>query len=164
MKQVASALAIVAVSHAATAEPLRARVGYRAGNGLGWLGLCAAVDVSPRAALGLEGGPVLDDAADGAQVSLVGQLRLRASGSTPYLSFGHTRRWVHVGDVPLVNGGWLANAGYQRALGRRLELQLAIGLRVMGEAVGRDSAPVTRVSQPGYVAPNLELGLRYQVW
>ena len=148
----------------AAGEPKQAWVGYRAGNGLGWLGLTGAVDLSPRFALGLEGGPVLDEPDRGALVLLTGQLRARAGRSTPYLSFGYARRLVHVGDVALAHGGAVLNVGYQRAIGAQLTVQLAVGLRTMSEAVGWRTAPSTRVTEPGYVAPNLELGLRYRVW
>jgi hypothetical protein len=139
-------------------------LGYKLGNGLGFLGADAILSPLPHVALDFQVS-AFSAATTGGSASGVGlapmlQLFFSDPGrSTPYLGFGWLHASASLQNITASVSGYAANVGYEWKWSSGFGILLGGGVAVLGKATATDG--VNTVSISGGVHPNLELGLRF---
>lgn len=142
-------------------------LGYKIGNGLGFLGGDLIVSPAPHVALDLQANKfnvgTTTGKATGYGLAPALQLYLRPPGvSTPYLSVGYVYATVTLDNVRAkVQGGFL-NAGYEWKWRNGLAILVGGGASVLGEVSATDG--ITEIHENGGVHLNIEAGLRYMIF
>jgi hypothetical protein len=152
----------------ATATNKMFGVGYKAGNGIGFLGADILVAPVPHFALDVQGafmpvsisGPNVNDSANIYAVAPAVQYSLwDGQRSTPYVSVGMVYAHLALGGATASVLGEFANLGYEWRWQSGLGIQLGGGVGYI--AHGEASNGTNMVTIGGKVNPNIELGLRY---
>ncbi|MDX2019491.1 MAG: hypothetical protein SF187_04570 [Deltaproteobacteria bacterium] len=152
-------------SAAAAAEaPHTLGVGYKIGNGLGFLGADAVLGVGEHLSLGLQANYFSDTSELGDKYTGYGvlpfvQYRFRAPGSSPYLSAGPLYAHVRLNDVTAAAYGAVLNAGWEWIWSSGIAINVGAGASYLGKITATDG--FTTVERGGGVAFNIEAALRY---
>jgi hypothetical protein len=144
----------------------RLGVGYKLGNGIGFYGGDVVVNPLPHLSLDLYGSYVSQrpdgggDPATGWALAPAVQAHLFAGWrSTPYVALGLQYVNLTLDGVNASGTGFFANIGYEWKLRGGLGIQLGAGVQHLSKVEASNG--VTRVSEGGRTAPNIEFGLRY---
>jgi hypothetical protein len=142
----------------APSDPLLG-VGYKIGNGIGFLGADILVTPLPHVSLDVHVAyaPGFDSAYAMAPAL---QAHLFTGRSTPYAAVGMQYVWARLGEVTASGTGFFANLGYEWKWTWGLGVQLGGGVQRLNEISATDGTRTATVG--GKVAPNLEVGLRYR--
>lgn len=160
----AAAPSAVAAADSAPSLPHRMGLGYKVGNGLGFVGGELVVGLLPRLAVGLQANYISVAAADDRTAKGFGIApfvtgRLHDPGSTPYLSVGYVYAALSLGDVKSNASGTFANLGWEWTWRSGLALALGGGVSYLGDIEATDG--LITVRRKGGVHANLEASLRY---
>jgi hypothetical protein len=144
-------------------------VGYKAGNGVGFLGADLIVNPIPHLGFDLQGSlfPVTIQSPNGMTSSATGYAIAPAvrgylydgQRSTPYLSVGAVYARLTLDTVTAAATGTFANLGYEWRWSFGLGIHVGGGVGYLTKAEATDG--VRTVSFGGKVNPNLEFGLSY---
>ena len=144
-------------------------VGYKAGNGVGFLGADLVIDPIPHLGFDLQGSllPLTIQNANGTTESGTGYAVAPAvrgylfdgQRSTPYLSVGMVYAHITVGTATASATGTFANVGYEWRWSFGLGIHVGGGVGYLTKAEAMDGPNM--VTLGGKVNPNLELGLSY---
>lgn len=142
-----------------TAAPLRASLGYLAGNGLGELGAEIAFRAWPHVSLGLQAGRIAGTAGAGFGLAPLVRVGLWPHDG-PYAALGATWFSFQADATTRVSGtGLLAGVGYEWRPAPQFALLGGVGLAFV-PTTAIDRAGVTS-SAAGGLKPNFELGARW---
>jgi hypothetical protein len=147
------------------AEPRRpvAGIGYKIGNGIGFLGADVIVAAIPHLSIDVQANyfqlATGSGTAKGYGLAPTAQLELRPVGHTPYLGLGFVYARLALDNVTASASGVVVNLGYQWRFENGLGIILGGGLAYLGDVRATDG--VTTVEREGGALPNLEAGLRY---
>jgi hypothetical protein len=149
---------------AAPANQKLVGVGYKAGNGVGFLGADLVIDPIPHLGFELQGSmfPMSANNESSMGYAVAPELRgylFAGPRSTPYVSVGAVYAHITLGTATASATGTFANIGYEWRWGVGLGLHLGAGVGYLTKAEAMDG-PNT-VTLGGKVNPNIELGLRY---
>jgi hypothetical protein len=149
---------------AATVVTKRLGVGYKIGNGLGFLGADLVIAPIDHLALDLQFNYLSfateTGTATGYGLAPAVQGRLFAGQvSTPYLGLGFVRASMSLDEVSASTNGFFANVGYEWRWASGVGIILGGGVAVLGNVHATDG--VTTIDQEGGAHFNLEAGLRY---
>ena len=169
MKQLTTCLALGVIltigagrAHAEETDPHPVGVGYKIGNGIGFVGADLLLRLIPHVVFDLQANYVSVSETDfaGATQSVTGyglaptvQFQLKPIGHTPYLGIGMVYVHESLGDVTASATGLLVNAGYE------WRFASGVGIADVGEISATDGT--TTIKQSGGVHFNLEVGVRY---
>jgi hypothetical protein len=142
-------------------------VGYKAGNGIGFLGADILVAPIPHMAIDIQGafmpvtvvGPNTNDSGTVYAVAPALQFSLWDGRSTPYISAGMVYAHLALGGATASVLGTFGNVGYEWRWQSGLGIQLGGGVGYINK--GEASNGTSMVTIGGKVNPNIELGLRY---
>lgn len=139
-------------------------LGYKIGNGLGFVGGDLIVSPVPHLALDLQVNSfrvsTSSGKATGYGIAPAAQWLIREPGrSTPYLSAGYLHASVTLENVNASLSGFFINAGYQWNWTSGLGILLGGGASHIGTVSATDG--VTTITQKGGWFPNLEFSLRF---
>jgi len=143
-------------------------VGYKAGNGVGFLGADLLFDPIPHFGLDLQANfmPMTVATPTGNETGTIWAVAPAVHGylfdgqrSTPYLSVGMVYAHLALESATASVTGTFANVGYEWkwASGLGIELGAGVGYITHGEAMSATS----KIEIGGTVNPNIELGFRY---
>ena len=152
---------------APTDEVVRKRVGvgYKIGNGMGFVGGDIVVNVVDHLALDVQANWMSEDVgnqqtATGWGFGAEAQLFLKAGQvSSPYLGLGLLRASMSVGDATASATGYFANVGYEFRWSWGLGILLGLGGGYIGSVHAQSATQSIDVPAGGSF--NLEAGLRY---
>ena len=141
-------------------------IGYKIGNGLGFLGGDVIIGPAPHLAIDVQVNkfdvPTDSGNANGYGLAPALQLYLRPPGvSTPYLSLGYAYATVSIDNVRASVHGGFANAGYEWKWSNGLAIVVGGGALVLARVTATDG--VRTVSIDGGWAINIEAGLRFML-
>ncbi len=144
--------------------PHRFGLGYKIGNGLGFVGLDLVAAISDRISLGIQGNYLssttsVSETATGYGVVPFAQFRLRPAGSTPYLSAGPLYATLSLDDVQASAWGGVANLGWEWVWSSGLSVNIGAGVGYLGTI--KATSGFSSIEQPGGAAFNIESALRY---
>jgi hypothetical protein len=165
------ALLLTAASGLAQAEetePHVVGVGYKIGNGIGFLGADVILRVLPHVVLDLQanyvsvsesvdGGP--DQTATGYGFAPTVQFQLKPIGHTPYLGIGLVYVHESLNDATASATGLLLNLGYEWRFASGVGVLVGAGMDDLGTLSATNGT--TTIHQSGGVLFNLEAGVRY---
>jgi hypothetical protein len=144
------------------AEPIDRHlgVGYKIGNGLGFLGADIVVSPVPHLALDLQANYFSTGGASGFGVAPGVQVFLWDKGrSTPYFSAGYVHLKLSLNDVTATGSGYFGNFGYEWKWATGVGILLGGGLGYLNEVSATDG--FTTVTRAGGVNFNIEAGVRF---
>jgi hypothetical protein len=155
-------------AHAEEIDPHTVGIGYKIGNGLGFLGADLILRLFPHVVLDLQanyfsvnestpGEP--NQSATGYGFAPTVQLQLKSIGHTPYLGVGLVYAHESLENVSASASGLLVNAGYEWRFASGVGVLVGGGLADLGTIHATDG--VTTVDRAGGVLFNLEAGVRY---
>ena len=172
---IASVILVSASSIAAAESPApvhevaqpdkRLGVGYKAGNGIGFLGGDVIINVVPHVTIDLHGSYLSTSTSFGESASVYSfapalQAYLFAGQrSTPYAAIGMQYAHFTVGDATASGVGGFVNIGYEFKWQSGLGIQLGGGVQYFQETEATSGS--TTLMKGGKAAPNIEIGLRY---
>jgi hypothetical protein len=143
----------------------RLGVGYKAGNGWGFIGGDVIINVVDHVSLDLQlnwdredvgGGRLASGWAFGGEV----QLSLKSGQvSSPYLGLGLSRGSLSLDDISASGFWYFANAGYEFRW--RSGLGILLGLGIIHVTGVHAQSATNQLDLSGATGPNLEAGLRY---
>jgi hypothetical protein len=143
----------------------RLGVGYKAGNGIGFLGGDVIVNVVPHVAIDAQASYfslATSDGQTGTGYGLApavhGELYV-GQRSTPYAAVGLQYASLTVGSATGTGAGGFVNLGYEWKWQSGLGIQLGGGVQYLSKIEATDGN--TTLMTGGKVNPNLEIGLRY---
>ena len=135
-------------------------VGYKIGNGLGFVGADIVVSPIPHLALDLQANHYASGEASGFGYAPGLQLFLWDKGrSTPYFSAGYIHLKLGLRNVTASGSGYFANFGYEWKWPFGLGILVGGGLGYLNDVSATDG--ITTVTAPGGAHFNIEAGLRY---
>jgi hypothetical protein len=149
-------------------EPHVVGVGYKIGNGIGFLGADLILRVLPHVVLDLQANYVsLSESVDGGpDQSVTGyafaptvQFQLKPIGHTPYLGIGAVYVHESLNDVTASATGLLLNLGYEWRFASGVGVLVGGGIDDLGTLSATNGT--TTIQQSGGVIFNLEAGVRY---
>ena len=155
-------------AHAEETEPHPVGVGYKIGNGLGFLGADLLLRLIPHVVFDLQVNYVSfsESLYGGASQTVTGyglaptvQFQLKPIGHTPYLGIGMVYVHESLNDVTASTTGLLVNAGYEWRFASNVGVLVGGGIAVVGKVSATDGT--TTIERSGGVLPNLEVGVRY---
>ena len=155
-------------AHAEETDPHPVGVGYKIGNGLGFVGADLLLRLIPHVVFDLQANYIsLSEQIDGATSQTVTgyglaptvQFQLKPIGHTPYLGIGMVYAHESLNNVTASATGLLVNAGYEWRFASGVGVLVGGGIAVVGKASATDGT--TTIERPGGVLPNLEIGVRY---
>jgi hypothetical protein len=154
----------LADQEASRAVPYRLGLGYKIGNGLGFVGLDFVAGISPRISVGLQGNYLsftnsFDERATGYGVVPFAQFRLWPAGSTPYLVAGPLYATLSSDDVTASGFGGIANLGWEWMWRSGLSLNIGAGVGYLGSIEATNG--FSSIERSGGAHFNLESALRY---
>jgi hypothetical protein len=167
----AFALALLAGPNAARAEETDAQpfgIGYKIGNGIGFVGGDLIVRAIPYVSLDLQANyvSVPVDQGNGTIASATGygfapmvQGQLKPVGHTPYLGLGFVYAHLSLGDVTGSVSALLVNAGYEWRFASGVGILLGGGIAEIGSVHAMSST--SSIDESGGLHFNIEAGLRY---
>jgi hypothetical protein len=165
------ALLLTATSGLARAEetePHVVGVGYKIGNGIGFLGADLILRVLPHVVLDLQANYVLlsesvdggpDQTVTGYAFAPTVQFQLKPIGHTPYLGVGLVYVHESLNDVTASATGLLLNLGYEWRFASGVGVLVGGGIDDLGRLSATNGT--TTIQQSGGVIFNLEAGVRY---
>jgi hypothetical protein len=139
-------------------------VGYKIGNGLGFIGADLVIAPVNHLAFDLQFNYLSFSTSTGTATgyglapAVQGRL-FEGQVSTPYLGLGFLRASMSLSNVKASANGFFANVGYEWRWESGLGILLGGGVAVLGTVHATDG--VTTIDQEGGIHPNLEVGLRY---
>ena len=134
-------------------------VGYKVGNGIGFLGADVLVTPLPHVSLDVHLAYATGFDSAFAMAPAI-QAHLFTGRSTPYAAVGMQYVWARLGDVTASGTGFVANVGWEWKWTWGLGIQLGGGVQRLNEISATDGTRTVKIG--GEVAPNLELGVRYR--
>jgi len=149
-------------------DPHPVGVGYKIGNGLGFVGADLLLRLVPHVVFDLQANYVsFSEPVYGAPSQTVTgyglaptvQAQLKPIGHTPYLGIGMVYVHESLNDVTASATGLLVNAGYEWRFASGVGVLVGGGIAYLGKINATDGT--TTISQSGGVLPNLEIGVRY---
>ena len=175
MKRLSTCLALSAVltvgvgrAHAEETEPHPVGVGYKIGNGIGFVGADLILRLLPHVAFDLQANYVsVSESSDGAPSQTVTgyglaptvQFQLKPIGHTPYLGIGLVYVHESLNDVTASATGFLLNAGYEWRFASGVGVLVGGGIDDLGQLSATNGT--TTIDEPGRVIFNIEAGVRY---
>jgi hypothetical protein len=150
---------------AATPHERMFGLGYKAGNGIGFLGADLVIDPIPHLGVDLQAAfmPVSTNTGETSNIYAVAPALdyylFAGDRSTPYISAGVVYASLKLGGASASALGTFANVGYEWKWPFGLGVQLGGGVGYIAKAEATDGT--TMVSIGGKLNPNLEIGLRY---
>jgi hypothetical protein len=165
-------LVLLGGTQTARAEETEARpvgVGYKIGNGIGFLGADVIVRAIPYVAFDLQANYLSESVDDGSGTTGTAtgygfaptvQLQLKPVGHTPYLGVGFAYVHLSLGDVTGSASALLANLGYEWRFASGVGVLLGGGIADIGSisAMGADGRTI---SESGGLHFNIEASVRY---
>jgi hypothetical protein len=156
------------LTQAEETEPHVVGVGYKIGNGIGFLGADLILRVLPHVVLDLQanyvsisesvdGGP--DQTATGYGFAPTVQFQLKPIGHTPYLGIGLVYVHESLNDAAASATGLLLNLGYEWRFASGVGVLVGAGMDDLGTLSATNGT--TTIHQSGGVLFNLEAGVRY---
>ncbi len=155
-------------AHAEETERHPVGVGYKIGNGIGFLGADVILRLIPYVAFDLQANyvSVSEQIYDGASQSVTGyglaptvQFQLKPIGHTPYLGIGLVYVHESLNDVTASATGLLVNLGYEWRFASGVGVLVGGGIDDLGKLSATNGT--TTIEQSGGVIFNLEAGVRY---
>lgn len=154
-------------AHAEETDPHPVGVGYKIGNGIGFLGADLLLRLIPHVVFDLQANYVsVSETVYGASQSVTGyglaptvQFQLKPIGHTPYLGIGMVYVHESLNDVTASATGLLVNAGYEWRFASGVGVLVGGGIDDLGELSATNGT--TTIKQSGGVLFNLEVGVRY---
>jgi hypothetical protein len=151
-------------AHAEETEPHLFGVGYKIGNGLGFLGADVIIRGIPHVTFDLQANyfsvsSTGTDSASGYGLAPTVQLQWSPVGHTPYLGLGYVYAHVSSGQATASASGFLINAGYEWRFASGIGILVGGGAAYLGNIQATNG--VDTISVAGGWHPNLEAGLRY---
>lgn len=149
-------------------DPHPVGIGYKIGNGIGFVGADFLLRLVPHVVFDLQANYVSLSETDyaGASQSVTGyglaptvQFQLKPIGHTPYLGIGMVYVHESLNDVTGSATGLLVNAGYEWRFVSGVGVLVGGGIAAVGKISATDGT--TTIEQSGGVHPNLEVGVRY---
>jgi hypothetical protein len=135
-------------------------VGYKIGNGLGFVGADVIIAPVEHVALDAQINYLSDHGATGTGFAATVQGRFFGNQrSTPYIGLGFVHASLTLGSQTGSLSGFLANVGYEWRWNEGLGILLGGGLAHVPSVTVTDG--VTTVEEAGGWLPNLEFGVRY---
>jgi opacity protein-like surface antigen len=155
-------------AHAEETEPHPVGVGYKIGNGLGFLGADILLRLVPHVVFDLQanyislaervyGGP--SQTVTGYGLAPTVQSQLKPIGHTPYLGIGMVYVHESLNDVTASATGLLVNAGYEWRFASHVGVLVGGGIAYLGKISATNGT--STIEQSGGFHPNLEVGVRY---
>jgi hypothetical protein len=143
-------------------------IGYKIGNGLGFVGADVIARYIPHVAIDLQanyvsasvsetGGPTLT--ATGYGLAPTVQAQWKTIGHTPYLGVGLVYVHESLQSVTASAAGFLLNAGYEWRFASGVGVMIGAGIDELGTIHATDGT--TTLNQPGGLLFNIEAGVRY---
>ena len=140
-------------------------IGYKAGNGIGFLGADVIVNALPHLSLDLHAAVMPVTASDGesstvymAAPAIQGHL-YDGQRNTPYGAIGLQYGYLALGSATATAVGAFANVGYQWQWKSGLGILLGGGVQYLGRAQATNGS--TMITIGGGAAPNIEFSVRY---
>ena len=144
-------------------------VGYKIGNGIGFLGADVVVRAIPHLALDLQAnylseavntGYTTTDTATGYGLAPTLQFQFKTVGHTPYIGLGFAYVHLSLRDATGTTSALLVNFGYEWRFASGVGVMVGGGIADIGgiNVVGSDG---TSISASGGVHANIEAGVRY---
>jgi hypothetical protein len=171
---VAFVLAALAAPNAARAEETDAQpfgIGYKIGNGIGFVGADAIVRAIPYVAFDLQANYLSISQADqgtGTTVTATGygfaptvQGQLKPVGHTPYLGLGFAYAHLSLGGTSGSVSALLVNAGYEWRFASGVGVLVGGGIQDIGSVHLVSADGSSSISEAGGAHFNLEAGVRY---
>jgi len=156
------ATVLLCATPARAAEEVEARkigIGYKIGNGIGFLGGDIVLRLIPHVALDLQASYASVGDLSGYGLAPTLQLQLKDAGHTPYLSGGLQYANLSNDTAAGYATGFVINAGYEWRFSSGLGILVGGGIQDLGTVhVTKGTATGTG---SGGVNPNLEAGVRY---
>jgi hypothetical protein len=155
-------------AHAEETDPHPVGVGYKIGNGLGFVGADLLLRLVPHVVFDLQANYVSlsEPVYGGASQSVTGygfaptvQFQLKPIGHTPYLGIGLVYVHESLNDVTASATGLLVNAGYEWRFASGVGVLVGGGIDDVGKLSATNGT--TTIEQSGGVLFNLEIGARY---
>jgi hypothetical protein len=155
-------------AHAEETDPHPVGIGYKIGNGLGFLGADFLLRVVPHVVLDLQANYVSlsEQVYSGASQTVTGyglapmvQFQLKPVGHTPYVGIGMVYVHESLNSVTASATGFLLNAGYEWRWLSGVGVLVGAGIDDLGKVSATDGT--TTIQQSGGVLFNLEVGVRY---
>jgi len=139
-------------------------VGYKIGNGLGFLGGDLIVSPLPHVVLDLQANTfsanTTSGTATGFGLAPALQFDIRDPGrSTPYVGVGYVYAKLSLDNVTASASGMFINAGYEWKWSFGMGILLGGGVCYLGKIQSTDGT--TTISRDAQILPNLEFGLRF---
>jgi hypothetical protein len=165
-------VASLAAPSAARAEETDAQpigVGYKIGNGIGFLGADLIVRAIPYVAVDLQANYLAESVDEGSGMTATAsgyglaptvQAQLKPVGHTPYLGLGFAYVHLSLGDVTGSASALLVNAGYEWRFASGVGILVGGGISDIG-SIHAMSADGSTISESGGVHFNIEAGVRY---
>lgn len=165
-------LASLGLQRPAHAEETAAQpigIGYKIGNGIGFLGADVVVRAVPHVALDLQANYLSEavdtgygttDTATGYGLAPTLQLQLKEIGHTPYLGIGFAYVHLSLRDVTGSASALLVNFGYEWRFASGVGVLVGGGIADIG-SISAMSSDGTSISESGGVRFNIEAGVRY---
>ena len=156
------------LAHAEETEPHAVGVGYKIGNGIGFVGADLILRVLPHAAFDLQANYIsVSESVDGGPSQTVtgyglaptAQFQLKSIGHTPYLGIGLVYVHESLNDVTASATGFLVNLGYEWRFASGVGVLVGGGIDDLGRISATDGT--TTIAQSGGVIFNIEAGVRY---
>jgi hypothetical protein len=140
-------------------------VGYKAGNGIGFLGADVIIDPTPHLGFDVHAAflPVSSGDDSGTIYAIAPAVQgylFAGNRSTPYASAGVVYATLTLGNATASVLGTFVNVGYEWRWASGFGIQLGGGVGYIKKAEATDGTSM--VSFGGTVNPNLEIGLRYR--
>ena len=160
----ADAAEAVPAPAAAAVSPHTFGVGYKIGNGLGFVGADVVVGLGEHLSLGLQANYFAfkmdnDETATGYGGVPFVQYRFFKPRSSPYVSAGPVYAHLGFNNVTASATGALANVGWEWVWARGLSLNVGAGIAHLGAVKATDG--ITSIEKPGGTFFNIESALRY---
>jgi|SRR5450631_703383 len=155
-------------AHAEETDPHPVGVGYKIGNGIGFVGADLVLRLVPHVVFDLQANYVslTEPVYGGASQTVTGyglapmvQFQLKPIGHTPYLGVGMVYVHESLNGVTASATGLLVNAGYEWRFASGVGVLLGGGIAYVGKISATDGT--TTIEQSGGLIPNLEIGVRY---
>ncbi len=156
-----------AQAHAEETEPHSVGVGYKIGNGVGFLGADLILRLLPHVVFDLQANYVsVSESINGQDQTVTGyafapmvQFQLKSIGHTPYLGVGLVYIHESLQNVTASGTGLLVNAGYEWRFASGVGVLVGAGIDDLGTLSATDGT--TTIHQEGALLFNIEAGVRY---
>ena len=155
-------------AHAEETAPHPVGIGYKIGNGLGFVGADLLLRLVPHVVFDLQANyiSVSERAYGGPSQTVTGyglaptvQFQLKPIGHTPYLGIGMVYVHESLNDVTASATGLLVNGGYEWRFASGVGVLVGAGFADVGEVSATNGT--TTVARAGGFFFNLEAGVRY---